>query len=103
MVIHTFNDLKKMYDINMEGFYYKGFLDVSKDNLLPKSRNYICSGILLINLKELRKDDIVNKMYKYMIKNNENLYFHDQTIINGVFVPKIGILSTKFGIFNFKI
>jgi hypothetical protein len=42
-------------------------------------------------------------MYKHRIKNNKNLYFHDQTIINGVFVPKIGILSTKFGIFNFKI
>ena len=42
-------------------------------------------------------------MYKHRIKNNKNLYFHDQTIINGVCAPKIGILSTKFGIFNFQI
>ena len=28
----TFNDLKKMYDINMEGFYYKEYFEVSQDN-----------------------------------------------------------------------
>ena len=98
----TFNDLKKMYDINMEGFYYKGFLDVNKDKFLPNNDNYICSGVLLINLKNLRKDDIVNKMYKYMIKNNKKLYCHDQTIINGVCSSKIGLLPPQFGVFNYQ-
>ena len=52
----TFDDLKEMYDIDMEGFYYKGFLDVSKDIFLPNIDNYICAGVLPINLKEIRKD-----------------------------------------------
>jgi len=98
----TFNDLKKMYDINMEGFYYKEFLDLNKDKFLPNINNYICSGVLLINLKNLRKDDIVNKMYKYMIKNNKKLYCHDQTIINGVCSSKIGLLPPQFGVFNYQ-
>ena len=98
-----FKDLKEMYDINMDNYYYKGFLDVSKDPLLSKNDNYICSGVLLINLENIRKNNIVNKMYEYMIKikNNKNLVFHDQTIINGVCSEKIGILPPKFGIFNF--
>ena len=98
----TFDDLKKMYDIDMEGFYYKGFLDISKDLLLPNLDNYICAGVLLINLEEIRKDDIVNKMYDFMIKNNKKLYYNDQTIINGVCSSKNGILPAKFGVFNFN-
>lgn len=97
----TFDDLKEMYDIDMENYYYKGFLDINhKFNL--NIDNYICSGVLLINLENLRNDDIVNKMYLYMIKNNQNLYFHDQSIINDVCSEKIGILPAKFGIFNEK-
>ena len=94
------DDLKEMYDINVDNYYYKGFLDIGIDLFLPNNDNYICAGILLINLENLRKDDIINKMYDYMIKNNDNLYYHDQTIINGVCSEKIGILPPYFGIFN---
>ena len=94
------DDLKDMYDINMDNYYYKGFLDISIDQFLPNNDNYICSGVLLINLGNLRKDDIINKMYNYMIKNNKNLYFHDQTIINGVCSEKIGLLPPYYGIIN---
>ena len=67
----------------MDNYYYKGFLDINERFNL-KIDNYICAGVLLINLENLRKDDILNKMYDYMIKNNENLYFHAQSIINDV-------------------
>ena len=96
------DDLKEMYDINMDNYYYKGFLDISIDQFLPNNDNYICSGILLINLETIRKDDIVNKMYDYMIKNNKKLYYHDQTIINGICSEKIGILPPYYGIFNLE-
>ena len=97
----TFDDLKEMFDINMDEYYIKGFLDVGNDNLLPNNDKYICSGVILINLENLRKNDIVNKMYNFMIKNNNKLHRHDQTIINGVCYEKIGILPAKFGIFNY--
>ena len=38
-----------------------------------------------------------------MIKNNENLIHHVQTIINSVCSHKIGLLPPKFGVFNQKI
>ena len=98
----TFDDLKGMYNINMDEYYYRGFLGIGKDNFLPNNDNYICSGVLLINLENLRKDNIVNKMYKYMIKHKKNLHYHDQIIINGVCFEKIGLLPAKFGITNFN-
>ena len=50
----VFGDLKEMYDIDMKGFYYRGFLDN-----LPNGINHItldndhviCSGVMLIILK----------------------------------------------------
>ncbi len=62
--------------------------------------NYICSGELLFNLEEIRKDDLVNKMYKYMITKNKNLYHPEKTIINIVCYP-IDILHAKYGVFNY--
>ena len=71
----------------------------------PNNTIYICSGVLLINLEELRKDDMLNKMNKFMKDNEEALKkipFHDQAIINAVCYNKIGILPAKIGIFNFN-
>ena len=100
--ILSFVDLKEMYIIDMENLYFRGFLDILKDPFNPKSDIYICAGVLLINLEELRKDDMVNKMYNFTLKNKNKLYFQDQTIINAVGYPKLGILPAKFGIFDFK-
>ena len=103
--ILTFSDLKEMYIIDMENYYYKGFLEVGIDPFHPNNTIYICSGVLLINLEELRKDDMVNQMHKFMKDNDEKLKkipFHDQAIINAVCYNKIGILPAKMGIFNFK-
>ena len=100
----TFSDLKEMYIIDMENYYYKGFLETNIDAFNPKHTLYICSGVLLINLEELRKDDMVNKMNKFMKDNEEKLKkipFHDQAIINAVCYNKNGILPAKIGIFNY--
>jgi len=101
----TFSDLKEMYIIDMENYYYKGFLETNIDAFHPNNTLYICSGVLLINLEELRKDDMVNQMYKFMKDNDETLKkipFHDQAIINAVCYNKIGILPAKIGTFNFN-
>ena len=68
----TLIDLKEMYDIDMDNYYYKGFLDYLKDSFNPNNNLYLCSGVLLINLEELRKDDMVNKTYKFMNDNEKN-------------------------------
>ncbi len=103
--ILVLTDLQEMYNINMENYYFKGFLDITVngvDNFTLDNDHCICAGVMLINLDELRKDNMVNKMYKFMEENNEKLIQQDQTIINAVCYKKIGILPAKFGMFNFK-
>ena len=94
-----------MYDINMEGFYYKGFLDTVPDDVgifTAENDRAICTGVMIINVDELIKDDMMNiylnlwkKWKKYFLKK-----YHDQTFINAVCYQKVGILPPKFGIFN---
>ena len=97
-------DLNQMYDIDMEGLYYRGFLDNNAYGAVSfgvDTDHYICSGVMLVNLKELRKDDVAKKFNDFINENNSKLVQHDQTVINVVCADKIGILSPRFGMFNF--
>ena len=93
-----FTDLKEMYDINMEGYYYKGFLDTvpnDVDVFTTKNDHAICTGVMIINLDELRKDDMMDKIHKFMEEKKEILSkkkYHDQTLINAVCYHKVGII-----------
>ena len=101
----TFKDLKEFYDIDMNNYYYKGYLDECPycvDHITFENDHFICSGILLINLQLLREDNIVNEVSKFIEENTHLLIQHDQTTINSLDPDKIGILPAKFGIFNFN-
>lgn len=101
-----YKDLKEMFNVDMEGYCYKGLLDYSSHNDFTKnvfgidSDSYICSGVMLVNLKELRKENAIDKFNNFISKNNKKLRKHDQTVINTVFPDKIGVLPAKFCIWN---
>lgn len=97
----TFTDLTEMYNINMRSRYYDGFLDYpGQDDFSSLNNHYICSGVMLVNLKSLRNDGIAAKFDRFIEKNNDKLAKHDQTTINAVCGVKNGILPAKYGIFN---
>ena len=99
----VFEDIEEMYNLPFNKHYVLGILDLLSnglDYLGLISEKYINAGVLLLNLDLIRKDHKYYEllsMYKYYKKLNNN----DQTMINYVFYPKIGILPSKFGIFNF--
>ena len=100
----TLHDLGEMFNIDMHGYYYKGFLDDQPDTMDYFGINndhYICAGVMLINLKELRQDNMTEKFLAFIVENNERLEQHDQTVINVMCYKKIGILPAKYGIFNY--
>ena len=101
----TFSDLEEMYNLNMTGLHFKGFLDETTscvDVFRIENDHCICAGVMLVNLDELTKDDMVSNYSKFIEKYNKKLFQHDQTIINAVSVNKIGILPAKYGMFNYK-
>ena len=100
-----FGDLAPMYfDTDMQGLYYRGLLDETVDATVAfgiENDHCICSGVMVVNLDELRKDDVVSKFQKFIEENNEKLVQHDQTTINCVCVDKTAKLDPKYCIFNY--
>lgn len=100
----TFSDLKEMYDIDMTGLCYRGFLDDNVDGVkdfVPENDHVICSGVMLLNLEELRKENMVKRFEDFINQNNDRLIQHDQTTINSVAYKKVDILPAKYGIYNY--
>lgn len=96
-------DLQSMFDLDVEDYYYSGFLDDHAEKLNTfgvECERYICSGVMLVNLKKLRLDDMVLKFKNFIEENNDKLVQHDQTVINYVCRGKLGKLPPKFGMFN---
>lgn len=59
---------------------------------------YINAGVLLINLKELRKLNINEMIDSYLNKYEKFINYADQDILNGVFKNKIGILKPNYNV-----
>ena len=102
----TLQDLTEMFNVDMEGYCYKGFLDFKwcsehlRRSFNVYTNHFICDGLMVVNLKELRKENAVKKFEDFIAKNNDKLEQHDQTCVNTVFADKIGILPAKFGLWN---
>ena len=100
----VFEDLTELITIDMNN-YIMGFLDSMPDAIESfgvKNATVLCAGVLLLDLDALRKNNIQEKMYKFINDNLGKLEQHDQTVINVVCQNNIGILPPKFGIFGFE-
>ncbi len=98
-----FKDLSEMFNVDMKNYYFKGFLDNAwkfGEDFGVETPNYICAGVMVVNLKELRKDDMVKRFSDFIEENNEKLKQHDQTVINIVCKDKVCKLDPKYCIFN---
>ena len=74
--------------------------DVKKAIDLDSSDKYINAGMLLVNLKKWREDDIEQKLLEELIRlNNKGIHFGmDQGVINSVLKGKIYILNPEFNL-----
>ena len=99
-----YDDLSEMYNLEMENNIILGFVDNSykkAEEFGIQTYKYIVSGVLLINLKKIRKENITQKFFEFMDKYQDKLTQEDQTVINIVLHGRIGLLPPKFGMWNF--
>jgi len=80
------DDLKPLFALDMQGCSIAGVEDLSgrKDILvpLPTAATYINSGVLLMDLGMLRKDDFFKKCQHIYAEHSEKLRWMDQCVIN---------------------
>ena len=57
---------------------------------------YVNAGVLLINLKKWREDNIQEKLFTWAKENQEKILWVDQDVINSVLNEKIFYLNEEF-------
>ena len=91
-----YNDLSEMYKLNMKNLYFRGIGEIIKKYF--KKNKFICAGVMLMNLKLIKKYHVFKIFQNYYLKNfKKGIYYGDQYIINILFNNKIGFLPPKFG------
>lgn len=103
-------DLSDLYNYDLHGFYMAGCRDIWIDTLtteeledrriktrIPDFDEYINSGVLLLNLKEMRKDEIDRKLLEY---SQYDFPYEDQDILNVCCYGHILQLPTKWNNFT---
>ena len=100
----VFTDLTEMFNLEMNNNIMLGFVDNSfqkAEEFGIKTYKYVTSGVLLINLKKLRKYNYTAKFFDFIEDNKDKLTQEDQTVINIVLHGKIDLLPPKYGMWNF--
>jgi lipopolysaccharide biosynthesis glycosyltransferase len=99
------SDLSEMINLEMKNNIIMGFLDNSyylAEDFGIKTYKYITTGVLLINLEIMKKENITYKFFKFIKKYKHLLKQEDQTIINIVLNGRIGILPPIYGMWDFN-
>ena len=99
-----FKDLNEMYNLEMNNSIILGFADnnyKSAELFGLKTYAYITSGVLLLDLKKMRREKISRKFIDFIEKNKYNLIQEDQTVINIALNGRIGFLPPQYGMWNF--
>ena len=101
--ICVLKDLTSLYNINITNNYIAGVISPSyyfKNNTihckrlnLPSMNQYINAGMLLVNLKEIRKDNMTKKFIDLSKKNYKS---QDQDVLNVACYGKILTLAPKY-------
>ena len=98
------SDLYELYSSKIENNYVAGviaatYLFSAEKNCerlkLPSVSSYINAGVLLMNLKQIRKDNMTQKFISMIANNYQS---QDQDIINVSCYKKIAILPLKFNL-----
>lgn len=100
-----YTDLTEMFNLKMGNNVMLGFVDNAYDKAKKfgiKTYKYIVTGVLLINLKIIRKENIFSQFLEFINKNQALLAQADQTVINIVLHRRVNFLPPKYGIWNFR-
>ena len=91
-----YNNIQVLYDINIENYEYAGVLDYYGSHFFKRKwlrRTYINSGVLLMNLKLIKKTGLLKKARKRCA--SKRMLLPDQSALNKCATSKL-IIDTKY-------
>lgn len=102
------HDLWQLFNVNIDDYYFAAVRDpierlsyatkyLSK-LAIPDFKQYVNSGVLVLNLEKIRSDGVEDKFMIWMKESFERGLFSDQDLINHVCYGKILLLPFKFNV-----
>ena len=93
--------LKELWQIDITSYCTAGVVDVtcpdSKEKIgINESDIYINSGVVLLNLKKWRENEIEKKLIDFIKKYDGKVFHHDQGALNGVLYNYCKIIHPKY-------
>ena len=97
------SDIKELFDTDIENYYIGAIPEVfnhhHKERLEIFGDNYYFNaGVLLINSKKWREDNIEEKLFTYALNPEREIVFQDQDILNEVLKYNIKYLPLKWNL-----
>ena len=92
-----FSDLSNLYDLN-----FNGKIILGKGLHNKRNKSHINSGILLMNLKKMRKMKIEEKVLKILNSGFKHPNLHDQAVIDRYFYNYVGYFPPEFNSYMMK-
>ena len=100
-----FSDLLEMYKLDFKNNYILGFPYHTADSLdgwaTEHLKVYVNGGVLLLNIENIRKDNMDLKLLLFHAENIKRTNFLEQDSLNFVYKDKIGFLPLKYGVYLF--
>ena len=99
------DDLRELYNTNINGKYAAVVKDIISERnpkhlqfLNYKNKYYFNSGMMLLNLTKIRKDNLIEKLIEYRLHGKN--HFMDQDALNVVFKENVVYVSPKYNFLN---
>ena len=94
-------DITELYNINIDDFYMGAVADQfpltenswAKHLDLEENYRYVNTGVILVNLKKWREENIEDKLFENVIKYSNLLQFPDQDTLNITLQDKVKNIS----------
>ena len=100
-------DLRELFSLDMIDKSIAASIDVQSFDdgtfercRYDKSKKYVCSGVLLMNLEYWRENGLADKLIDWANRHRERIAFPDQDAINHVCRDSKIVLPLRFGILN---
>lgn len=92
--------IAKLFQYDIDNYYFAGVKDILyKENTDRLNIGKYCNaGVLLLNLKKMREDDMQRKLFSYTAKNHSRIVYGDQDVINTVLQAHIKYLPDKYNV-----
>lgn len=96
--LNILTSLTDLYNTDISEYYIAAVTDNSEKECCKRLNldMYCNAGVLLINLKKFREDNIQEKLFKYSQENYDEIVYGDQDVLNVVCQEKILQLDKRW-------